>query len=89
MVKLAEQLTATPLMPQSCKNNFFVDRFFGSVMDAVHSSAPFHLFLCFQLLGDICLLCYLLYQKSEPRLRWGINVSQIAVQLTAENQIGV
>ena len=45
--------------------------------------------LCFQLFIDTFFLCELRYEQVELIASLSVNISDIAVQLAAENQIGV
>ena len=71
-----------------------VDQFFKvdfpcTIADVVHGSDPCHLILCFQLLGDALFLRQLRCDQIQLIASLSINVSEIAIQPTAENQIGV
>ena len=50
---------------------------------------PCHLILRFQLLIDTLFLCQLCYEQVEFVSCLSVNVSQIAVQYSAENKIGI
>lgn len=70
-------------------DQFFEDDFLCTVADVVHGSDPCQLILRLQALVDAFFLCQLRYKQVEPVSSLSINVSKIAVQLAAENQIGV
>ena len=65
------------------------DDFLCTIADVVHGSDPCHLILRFQLLIDTLFLCQLCYEQVEFVSCLSVNVSQIAVQYSAENKIGI
>lgn len=65
------------------------DDFLCTVADVVHGSDPCHLILRFQLLIDTFFLGQLCYEQMKFVACLGVNISQIAVQSSAENKIGI
>lgn len=70
-------------------DQFFEDDFLCTVADVIHSSDPCQLIPCFQLLIDTFFFCQLRYEQVEFIASLSINIGEIAIQLTAEKQIGV
>lgn len=60
-----------------------------TIADAVHGSDPCYLVLRFQLLIDTLFLCQLCYEQMEFVSCLSVNISQIAVQFSAENKVGI
>lgn len=65
------------------------DDFLCPISDVIHGSDPCHLILRFQLLIDTLFLCQLCYKQIEFVSCLSVNVSQIAVQFSAENKVGI
>ena len=57
--------------------------------DIIHFPNPCHLILRFQLLIDTLFLYQLCYEQMEFVSCLSVNISQIAVQLSAENKVGI
>ena len=60
-----------------------VYNFCSSILDAVHSLDPQHLFLSLELLRDALPGGHLLYQLKKHALRLFVQISQISVQLAS------
>lgn len=70
-------------------DQFFEDDFLCTVADVIHSSDPCQLIPCFQLLIDTSFFCQLRYEQVELIASLSINISEIAIQLTAENEVSL
>ena len=65
-----------------------MDGFHRLISDLIHSIYPLHLISGFQLFRHAFTFGYLLYQLLEHILCLPVDVGQIAVQLTAGQQVG-
>ena len=75
-----------PPLRLCCVDQFAIYNFHSLISDVVHPADPLHRIGGFQLLCDSFHLSHLLYQPREHFLRLTVDVSKVAVQLSAGEQ---
>lgn len=72
---------------RSVVNQFGIDDFSGTILNVIHTAYPFHLVGCFECFGDTFGYRHLFGKLSEHLVGGMVNLTQMRVQLTGQEQI--